>query len=210
MPLPTLAALRASGSRARLVRFWISSLNPMSGLRSAPIPPPHLFLQECDSRAVIFAFVQECDSKRLIFCWFFSRRLSPECADSKRVRRLGMRPGRWSPQKLFWCICKSVILNALLCAVVKGWVCKEVLPRVSEARDCNTIAKGFVKALELEGARTTAGKDAPLRGAASFIEHTGCTPIPNMFYIFYRASKEGLWKYGQRRASPCLASSSLD
>jgi hypothetical protein len=38
--------------------------------KCAQSPSPHLFLQECDSGAVIFAFVQECDSKRLIVCRF--------------------------------------------------------------------------------------------------------------------------------------------
>ena len=164
-------------------------------------PPPHLFLQECDSRAVIFAFVQGCDSKRLIFCWFFSRRLSRECADSKRVRRLGMRPGRWSPQKLFCFICKSVILNGLVCAGAKGGISNEGLPEILERGDFNGATSGILRVPAPEDARTIASEDTPLRGARAFRMHIGCKPIPSMFYIFYRASKAGLWKCGRTKSA---------
>lgn len=105
-----------------------------------------------------------------------------------------MRPGRRSRRELFWDLYKSVILNELLCAAAKGWICKEALPRILGHCDSSCVANGCFKLRELEDARTSASEEVPSRGAASFSEHIGCTRIPSMFYIFYRASKEGLWK----------------
>jgi len=112
-----------------------------------------------------------------------------------------MRPGRRSPQKLFWCICKSVILNGLVCAGAKGGISNEDLPEILERGDFNGATSGILRVPAPEDARTIASEDTPLRGARAFRMHIGCKPIPSMLYIFYRASKAGLWKCGRTKSA---------
>ena len=159
-----------------------------------PQPPPPTFFCKSVIPGQLFLRLYKNVILRDLFFAGFWKRFSPESADSKRLSRLTMRPERLSLRKLFWDLYKSVILNELLCAAAKGWVSREVLPRLIERRDSNSVANGCLRVRELEDARRTASEDRPSRGARAS-KLIGCSEISSMFYIFYSVSKEGSQTY---------------
>ena len=159
-----------------------------------PQPPPPTFFCKNVIPGQLFLRLHKDVILRDLFLAGFWKRLSPVCADSKRLSPVTMRPGRRSLRKLFWDLYKSVILNELLCAAAKGCVFKAALPRLIERRGSHRIAKGCSKVRELRDARTTAGEDRA-RGARCAGKLMCCSEISSMFYIFYTVSKEGSQTY---------------
>jgi len=162
--------------------------------------PPTFFCKSVIPGQLFLRLYKSVILRDLFFAGFW-KRFSPVCADSKRLSPLTMRPGRRFLRKLLLDSYKSVILNELLCPVANGWICEEALPRILERRDSNSAGTSCLRVRFLGEARATAREDRPARGAWRPGKLMWCTPIPSMFYIFYRVSKEGLWKCGRVRCS---------
>ena len=160
-----------------------------------PQPPPPTFFCKNVIPGQLFLRLHKDVILRDLFFAGFPKRFSAESADSKRVPPLTMRPGRRSLRKLFWDLYKSVILNELLCAAARGWVCKEALPRIFERGDSSSDCEGLSESAGSGGRESDRERGNASASARSFRMHIGCTPVPSMFYIFYRASKDGLWKF---------------
>ena len=111
-------------------------------------PPPTFFCKDMIPGQLFLRLYKDVILRDLVFAGF-RKRFSAECADSKRVFRLTMRPGRWSLRKLFWRSYKSFILKELFCAVAKGWASEEAPHRILERRDSKRVANGCLRVREL-------------------------------------------------------------